>query len=175
MPWRRAWQPTPVFLPGEPPWTEEPGYRATVHRVANSPTRLKQLSMHAQWGKRRLSWRNGEESGLGSSVTEAVTGRKKPPQTGCCCCCLVGKSCLTLVTLWTIAHQAPLSVEFPHQEYWSGLPLHPPGDLPDPEMESMSPALADGFFTIKPQGKPTNRIQYTASSKLKPFPLSVST
>ena len=81
----------------------------------------------------------------------------------------------SFVTLWTIAHQVPLSVEFPHQEYWSGLPLHPPGDLPDPEMESMSPALADGFFTIKPQGKPTNGIQYTASSKLKPFPPSVST
>ena len=41
----------------------------------------------------------------------------------------------------TVAHQAPLSVGFSRQEYWSGLPCPPPGDLPDPEMESKSPAL----------------------------------
>ena len=49
-----------------------------------------------------------------------------------------------------IAHQAPLSIEFSRQEYWSGLPFPSPGDLPDPGIEStslMSPALADGFFT----------------------------
>ena len=53
------------------------------------------------------------------------------------------------VTLWTIAHQAPLSVGFSRQEYWSGLPC-PPGDLPNPGMESaslMSPALAGMSFT----------------------------
>jgi len=44
------------------------------------------------------------------------------------------------VTLWTVAHQAPLSVEFPRQEYWSGLPFPPPGDLPDPGIEPTSPA-----------------------------------
>ena len=53
---------------------------------------------------------------------------------------------------WT--HQAPLSKGFPRQEYWSGLPFHSPGDLPDPGIELMSPALADGFFTIEPPGKP---------------------
>ena len=36
------------------------------------------------------------------------------------------------VTLWTVAHQAPLSMGFSRQEYWSGLPRSPPGDLPDP-------------------------------------------
>ena len=49
---------------------------------------------------------------------------------------------------WTIAHQPPLSTEFPRQEYWSGLPLPSPGDIPHPGMEPMSPALAGGFFTI---------------------------
>ena len=51
---------------------------------------------------------------------------------------------------WTVAHQAPLSLGFPRQEYWSGLPCPPPGDLPDPGMEPSShtsPALAGGFFT----------------------------
>ena len=53
------------------------------------------------------------------------------------------------VTPWTVAHQAPLSMEFPRQEYWSGLPFPSPGDLPDPGMEPASlvyPALAGGFF-----------------------------
>ena len=48
------------------------------------------------------------------------------------------------------AYQAPLSMGFPRQEYWSGLPFPSPGDLPDPGIESMSlmsPALVGGFFT----------------------------
>ena len=54
-----------------------------------------------------------------------------------------------LATLWTVAHQAPLSLGFSRQEYWSGLPFPTPGDLLDPGIESlslMSPVLADGFF-----------------------------
>ena len=53
-------------------------------------------------------------------------------------------------TPWTIAHQAPLPMEFSRQEYWSGLPFPPSGDLPDPVMEPasfMSPALPGEFFT----------------------------
>ena len=52
--------------------------------------------------------------------------------------------------LWTVAHQAPLSMAFSRQEYWSGLPCPPSGDLPDPGIKAtllMSPALAGGFFT----------------------------
>ena len=54
------------------------------------------------------------------------------------------------MSLRTKVHQAPLSMGFSKQEYWSGLPCPPPGDLPNPgiEPESLaSPALADGFFT----------------------------
>ena len=53
-------------------------------------------------------------------------------------------------TRWAVAHQAPLSMGFPRQEYWGGLPLPPPGDLPDPGIEPKSlvfHALAGGFFT----------------------------
>ena len=53
-------------------------------------------------------------------------------------------------------HQAPLPTGFSRQEYWSGLPCPPPGDLSDPGMEPASPALADGFFTTEPPGKPTS-------------------
>ena len=58
------------------------------------------------------------------------------------------------VTSWTVACQAPLSMGFPRQEYWSGLPFPSPGDLPDPGVEPTSPTLAGGFFTSDPPGKP---------------------
>ena len=60
-------------------------------------------------------------------------------------------------TLWTAICLAPLSMELFRQEYWSGLPFPPPEDLPDPAIEpysSASPALAGGFFTTEPPGKP---------------------
>ena len=57
-------------------------------------------------------------------------------------------------TLWTITHQAPPSVGFSRQEYWSGLPLPSPGDLPDPRIEPGSPALQADAFTSEPPGKP---------------------
>ena len=70
------------------------------------------------------------------------------------CCCLVGKLCLTLLgPPGTVACQAPLSVGFPRQEHWSGLPFPSLGDLSDPGMEPSSPAslaLAGRFFTTEP-------------------------
>ena len=54
---------------------------------------------------------------------------------------LVTKSYLTLALLWTVACQAPLSMEFSRHEYWSGLPFPSAGDLPDPGIEPRSPAL----------------------------------
>ena len=50
-------------------------------------------------------------------------------------------------------NQVPLSMEFPRQEYWSGLPFPFAGDLPDPGTEPMSPATAGGFFTTEPPRK----------------------
>ena len=58
--------------------------------------------------------------------------------------------------LWTVAHLAPLSMGFSRQEYWSGLPYPPAGDLPDPGIKPAfcaSPALAGGFFTTVPPVK----------------------
>ena len=57
-----------------------------------------------------------------------------------------------------IAQQAPLSMGFSRQEYWSGQPFPSPGDLPDPEIEPVSPALASVFFATEPPGKPTERL-----------------
>ena len=61
---------------------------------------------------------------------------------------LVTMMCPTLVTPWTIAFQASLSMGFSRQEYWSWLPFPPPGDLPNPRIEPGSPALqADSLLT----------------------------
>ena len=60
---------------------------------------------------------------------------------------------------WTVAHQASLSMDFPRQEYWRGLPLPSPGDLPNPELEPQSSALqADSLPTEPPEGS-AERIQ----------------
>ena len=58
-------------------------------------------------------------------------------------------SCAQLFgTLWTIAHQTSLSMRFSRQEYWSGLPFPPPGDLSNSGVKPASPALAGGFFLL---------------------------
>ena len=57
-------------------------------------------------------------------------------------------------TPWTVAHQAPLSMGFSRQEYWSGLPFPSPGDLPDPGIEPRSPALQADALPSEPPGKP---------------------
>ena len=73
---------------------------------------------------------------------------------------LYAKLCATLVTPWTVAHQAPQSMRFSRQGYWSGLPFPSPGDLSHPGIDPASPALrvvsciANGFFTAEPPGKP---------------------
>ena len=65
------------------------------------------------------------------------------------------------VTLWTVVHKTPLSMGFSKQEYWSGLPCPPPGDLPNPGVEPaplMFPALGDGFFITSTTWKDLNDI-----------------
>ena len=69
---------------------------------------------------------------------------------------LVAKSCPTLVTPWTIAHQTTLSMRFFRQEYWSGLPFPSPGDLPNPGIEPGSPALQADSFPTELQGRSTS-------------------
>ena len=60
----------------------------------------------------------------------------------------------SFVIPWTVAPQAPLSMGFPRQEYWSGLPFPSPGDLPDPGIEPGSPALQADSLPSEPQEKP---------------------
>ena len=58
------------------------------------------------------------------------------------------------MTSWTVVHQAPLSMEFSRQEYWSGEPFPSPGDLPDPGIEPRSPALQADSLPSEPLEKP---------------------
>ena len=98
-------------------------------------------------------------------------------------------SCVQLfVTLWTVAHQAPLSMGFFRQKYWSALPCPPPGDLLDPGIEAaslVSPSDGDslhnclhwqvGFLLTKPPGKPvfnTSQHKSSLTSLHKYFPFS---
>ena len=60
----------------------------------------------------------------------------------------------SFVTSWTVAHQAPLSMGFSRQEYWSGLPFPPRENLSDPGTKPVSRALEGKFFTSEPPGKP---------------------
>ena len=66
---------------------------------------------------------------------------------------------------WTVAHQAPLSMEFSRQEYWSGYPFLSPEDLPDPEIEPRSPALQADSLTSEPPGKPKEQTDNLKNNK----------
>ena len=74
------------------------------------------------------------------------------------------------VAPWTAARQARLSMGFSRQEYWSGVPFPPPGDLPDPgvELESESPALAGWLSTTSAPGKPDGYVMDPTVTQLLP-------
>ena len=90
----------------------------------------------------------------------------RKPQRMECACVLSCFSCVQLfVTQWTIAHQAPLSLGFSRQEYWSGLPCPPPGDLPNQEIKPAPltfPALAGRFLTTSATWEPQRMEYYSA-------------
>ena len=67
----------------------------------------------------------------------------------CVCCSVMSDS----ATPWTVAHQAPLSMGFPRQEYWSGVPFPSPGDLPDLGIKPRSSVLQTGSIPSEPPGK----------------------
>ena len=78
-----------------------------------------------------------------------------------CVCSVVSNS----VAPWTVAYQAPLSIGFPRREYWSGLPVPSPGDLPGPGIKPVSTALASISFTAEPPGKIKSSLGFSAIFK----------
>ena len=97
----------------------------------------------------------------------------------CVCVCTQSLSCVQLFEApWTVAHQAPLSMGFSRQEYWSGLPFPTPGDLPNLGMEPeflASPALAGRFFTISAAWGAPKKAKGTADRVFKVFQCAHST
>ena len=86
-------------------------------------------------------------------------------------CCAV-LSCFShvqlFVTLWTVACQAPLSMRFFRQEYWSALPCPPPGDLPNPAIELWSPALQADSYCLSHQESQAKTKSKTSFEPLNP-------
>ena len=76
------------------------------------------------------------------------------------------------VTPWNVAHQASLSMGIPRQEHWSGFLVPSPGDLSNPGIEPVSPALAGRFCATEPRGKPLGF--EPRSNQLQAHPLSLS-
>ena len=117
----------------------------------------------------RLSYKMSKMSLLFSSlINEELTPRIAffhlkdiIPVCVCVCVCvcrggrLIAKSCLTLfITLWLIAHKDPLSMGFPKQEYWNGLPFPSPEDLPNPGSESVFSTWQADFLPLSHLGRP---------------------
>ena len=71
-----------------------------------------------------------------------------------CVCVLLAQSCSTPATPWTVAHEAPLSMDFSKQEYWSQLPFPSPGNLSNPRIEPRSPTWQADSLLSEPPGKP---------------------
>ena len=110
-----------------------------------SPTALGSLEAKPHTNGELMKQQVPATEGYGMTPSERCPGDHLRQIERCCCCYL-----RLFATLWTVACQAPLSMGFSRQEYWSGWPCSPPGDLPDPGIKvksPMSPALAGGFFT----------------------------
>ena len=80
----------------------------------------------------------------------------------------------SFVTPWTVAGQVPLSMGFPRQKYWSGLPFPSLRELPDPGIKPAPPALAGGFFTNELPGEPSTNLLLFVKMIYKPLSLITS-
>ena len=79
------------------------------------------------------------------------------------------KSLSESVIPWSVVYQAPLSMGYSRQEYWSGLPFPSPGDLPDPGIEPRSPALQADALPSEPPGKHSCHSYLFDDESVKPF------
>ena len=109
------------------------------------------------WEKLLLA-SNGERTGVMLKVLQCPRGQHV--------CVLSTQSAWLFATPWTVARKFPLSAGCLRKEKWSGVPLSPPGDLPSASIKPKSPALADGFSTAEPAGKPSSAEIKTLQSKL---------
>ena len=126
------------------PWTEEPG-RLQAFGL-KSRTRLSDFHFTAHF---RITRRKIIHVIFFYRTSSSRTWQGARDIVNPCGCTRLVMS--LFATPWTIAHHVSLSMIFPRQEYWSGLPLSSPGDLPNPGIEPGSPALEADAFTSEPQ------------------------
>ena len=155
-------------------------YKCLARRTGMWPSHMD--AFHLNGGGRSREWvgekqRGSAREGQRARMHKQAIGSEAPEAPWMPTCMQSHFSRVWLcATLWTVAHQAPLSMEFSGQEYWSGLPFPSPGDLRDPGIEPVSltsPALADGFFTTSATWMSRMKISsYFVSQKpgLDPFP-----
>ena len=126
------------------------GYRTTVIKSWCSAAARSRLLGWAR-GQAVPQEAPGNQRGLPASVRCAFVPEALHPAAVTCSCEILVRWIFSVVsdsftTPWTVFHQAPLSMEFSRQEYWSGLPFPPPGHLLNPGMEPASPALTGRFL-----------------------------
>ena len=138
-PWRRAWQPTPVFLSGESHGQRSlVGYGPWGRKESDTAGRLTISLSVTAFTLQGQNWEATTET-IEPWVSEWVKPLSRVR---------------LFATPWTVAYQAPPSMGFSRQEYWSGLPFPSPGDLPDPGIEPGSLAFQADALTSEPLGKP---------------------
>ena len=136
-------------------WAAIPNFRR-LHSVRGSThggvpfTRSVPVQAHSSWGWPRVA-------GLAQRAAGVTLGPCGSPV--CVCACSVVSDS---VTTGSVAHQAPLSMGFSRQKFWSGLLFPSLGDLPDPEIAPMFPPLAGRFFTTTPLEKPVGSCWWEA-------------
>ena len=144
-------------------WLPKKATTAILRSIIINPIRNQQMGLQnscfSLWNQ--VHWSRAWVAGIMTSLICRMRGGKK-------CCLLFSHKVMSdsFATPWMIAHQSPLSMGFSRQECWSGLPFPSPGDLPDPGIEPVPPALASGFFTTEPCGKPKLKIKVRKIKRL---------
>ena len=118
------------------------GHQFTLY----TPGNLKVTVWKCQTHDKGKCWHNAKK--------EEFSAYDGKPFSFCVCVCVNHPVVSDPVTLWTVARQAPLSMGFSRQEYWSGLPFPPPGDRLDPGIEPMSPHCRQTLYHLIHQGSP---------------------
>ena len=120
---------------------------------------LKMMLKYRETKLSHLLARSREKQQLHGDIVRVQLHRLTP------LCCLVVSHSFT--TPWTVAHQAPLSMQFSRQEYWSRLPFPSPGNLSNPGIKPMLPALQVDSLPLSHQGSPTNPSRYSLGSEFE--------
>ena len=157
---------TPVFLPG--------GSYGQRSLAGYSPWGRIELDMTKATEHTHASCQQAYFTAADNNISSVNLSLLRLPNfcVSCFCCCSVN-SVRLFATPWTETCQAPLSVGFLRQEYWSGLPFPSPEDFPGPGIQSVAPALACRFFTMEHERDDPRRKYEIYSKHLKTMFLSI--